>query len=443
MQDEKLALPREMSGRIADRFCFGRSWQFVCRTYELCSQSGERAVNQRRHFKQPESRIPPRPFLISLMFTAAGLLCIIGTSVTVAQDPAQRVQNYQRQVTGNSLCEAATRGQIERVRRLLETDPGLVHAKNPFRKQTPLHLAAANGRLKVAELLLAKGARVDTLDSQQMQPLHSAAYGGHPELIELLLQQGANIEAVDISGSTPLFHAASGGNVKAVQTLLDKGAKVTVINGHGETPLHWAASRDHGAVVELLLDKGVSREAASKLGRTALHDAAWDGQAKAVTALLARNAAVNARDKDGSTPLHLAARDRNGYAAVAVLLAKGGDPNARRLDGTTPLIVASNNDLKVVELLLLKGANVNLAKFDGWTALHEAAKRDNEPMVRFLMSHGANPKATHNGSAPWYFAPVKGKVRVFLMQAAGVPTTEGVSRDGPPRRGRSKSGGRG
>jgi len=415
----------------------------IRRLDEHRSQDGEQIADQRRPFKWPEFGSLPHLSLGFLTLALTGSLCVIGVQGAIAQNPTQRAQNYQRQVAGNSLCEAATRGQIERVQRLLETDPSLVHATNPFRKQTPLHLAAANGRLKVAELLLAKGARVDTLDSQQMQPLHSAAYGGHPELIELLLQQRANIEAVDISGSTPLFHAASGGNVKAVQTLLNKGAKVTVINGHGETPLHWAASRDHEAVVELLLDKGVSREAATKLGRTALHAAAWDGQAKAVTALLARNAAVNARDKDGSTPVHLAARDRNGYAAVAALLAKGGDPNARRLDGATPLIIASNNDLKVVELLLLKGANVNLPKLDGWTALHEAAKRDNEPMVRFLMSYGANPKATHQGGAPWFFAPPKGKVRVFLMQAAGVPVPEGVSRDGPPRRGRSKSGGGG
>jgi len=67
--------------------------------------------------------------------------------------------------------DAAWKGKLDDVRRLLEADPGLVNLKDLLGR-TPLHCAAAAGHTEVAELLIANGADVDATDEQWQTPLH-------------------------------------------------------------------------------------------------------------------------------------------------------------------------------------------------------------------------------------------------------------------------------
>ena len=44
--------------------------------------------------------------------------------------------------------------------------------------QSPLHLASANGHLKIVELLVQRGASVDLFDEKQETPLYQAVKNG-------------------------------------------------------------------------------------------------------------------------------------------------------------------------------------------------------------------------------------------------------------------------
>uniref|UniRef100_A0A023F3G5 Protein phosphatase 1 regulatory subunit 16a n=1 Tax=Triatoma infestans TaxID=30076 RepID=A0A023F3G5_TRIIF len=68
---------------------------------------------------------------------------------------------------------------------------------------TPLHIAAANGYLRVVEFLLDHHVSTDVKDIDGWQPVHAAACWGHIEVLELLVQNGADLNARTKHDETP------------------------------------------------------------------------------------------------------------------------------------------------------------------------------------------------------------------------------------------------
>jgi ankyrin repeat protein len=76
-------------------------------------------------------------------------------------------------------------------------------------------------------------------------------------VVELLLEKGADVESKDIFGKTPLSWAAWNGHEEAVKLLLEKGADMESKNRlSSATPLSGAAWNGHEAAVKVLLEKG-------------------------------------------------------------------------------------------------------------------------------------------------------------------------------------------
>jgi ankyrin repeat protein len=165
---------------------------------------------------------------------------------------------------------------------------------------TGLHLAARNGHETVIQLLLEKGADVDSKDRKYGRtPLSWAATKGNKAVVQLLLEKGADIEDKEY-GQTPLFWAAENGNEAVMQLILEKGAEIDLKDTeYGRTPLSWVAENGHKAVIQLLLEKGAEIDSKDKrYGRTPLSWAAKNGRKAVIQLLLEKGADIDSRDTE-------------------------------------------------------------------------------------------------------------------------------------------------
>src|ERR1039458_6696717 len=77
----------------------------------------------------------------------------------------------------------------------------------------PLLAAARNGNRAMVELLLSRGAGVNSKGTRGQTPSHVVANKGFQAVVEVLLANTVNLNAQDDSGNTPL-QLAEGGPVK-------------------------------------------------------------------------------------------------------------------------------------------------------------------------------------------------------------------------------------
>ena len=111
---------------------------------------------------------------------------------------------------------------LENIQVFLDSGLVEVNAKDD-RGRTPLHSAAGNNHLKLAELLISSGAEVNAKNEDGNTPLHWAAYRDSLEVAKLLISSGADLEAKNIVGWTPLAWAARWNRQKMVELLKKHG----------------------------------------------------------------------------------------------------------------------------------------------------------------------------------------------------------------------------
>ncbi|CAM6038727.1 unnamed protein product [Sphagnum compactum] len=145
-------------------------------------------------------------------------------------------------------------------------------------ENTPLHLATEGGHHSVVTKLLElvtteknigldpkatnngqKGANklnVNATNKEENTPLHLAAKEGHVKIVDVMLKfaEKLTINANNIRGNTPLHLAAINGHVDVVNKLLELEFEVdlNIRNRQGQSPLHFATIKCHPNVVKVL-----------------------------------------------------------------------------------------------------------------------------------------------------------------------------------------------
>ncbi|KAF4433168.1 hypothetical protein F53441_13769 [Fusarium austroafricanum] len=231
----------------------------------------------------------------------AGLLSDLGVNITTPDlwTNIDKLDGKGR----TQLFLSASRGDVEMARVLC--DRGAIIEATSYNGHTPLQAAARNGHTAVVDLLLEKGACIET-----------------PTVAKLLIGKGANIEATGEYGDTPLICAAKHGSEAVVKLLIEKGANLETANETGSTPLICAAKHGHEGLVGLLLKGGANIEALDIHRETALVHAVMRNHEAVAKVLLEQGANSEATDESGTKCLTIAARKRN--KTIVDLLVQNG-----------------------------------------------------------------------------------------------------------------------
>jgi ankyrin repeat protein len=322
------------------------------------------------------------------------------------------------------LTDAINANKIRLLRRFLNAGahietPLSIDIPGEFLRPTPLMAAAYFDRLRMANFLLRRGAKIEyrrsysalhaaqsaamvrlllenhankeARDYEARRPLHCYAFRGNTEAMRTILAAGANPDPVaSLSVSrlyfpwTPLYDAVLLGHVEAARILLDSGADLMRGDRLHNTLFHVAARTRHVEIMELLVQycpSGLWAENYATLFSSGyleipLHVAARDGRTEMVDFLIhIWPNGIMERNADGDTPLHVAAEA--GQTDVVELLVQhwpeGAEAQNRLLD--TPLhLAAAGGRIDVVWTLVRWWPDAVKAKNDRFdTPLHRAA----------------------------------------------------------------------
>ena len=314
--------------------------------------------------------------------------------------------NVTNHFGSSPLGEAVKLGDVDLVRVLLDAraDPNSPNQDG----QTALMLASSIGSLKIAELLTAKGANVNAVESFRGQTaLMWAAAENHPDVVDLLLAHRANVKVRakyddwprqmtsepraqfrPTGGLTALLYATRSGCYRCAVAIVKAGADVNQPNPDGITPLVNALDNRNYDIAMFLLDKGANPSAWDMSGRTPLYVAVDMNSYRGGNGFGSGNFAGFGEAPPAPRPPDHA----NAMDVVNRLLGMRVDPNheltrmrpngngrGRFADymmrgGTGPLMVAAlNYDDAAIKALLAHGAEVDLANVFQITPLMGAA----------------------------------------------------------------------
>jgi uncharacterized protein len=241
-------------------------------------------------------------------------------------------------------------GDIEKLKSLLNSDPGLAAARSSKGHPTLLQCLALEARDVSSQAGMAK----------------------------VLIEAGAEI-------NEPLVAAASGNNAVVAAALLDSGAE---INGTGTwSPLEEALYWDSAAVIELLVARGASAHN--------LRIAAGLGRIDLIESFFNRDGRLMPEAGKIDWPFGGLAKSNLASPITQELQQKiaAWSHDQQSIINNALIYACMHNHIEATKLLLERGAEVNAIPpgFDfAGTALHNAAVHGHREMVEFLIEHGAD-----------------------------------------------------
>ncbi|KXH40335.1 hypothetical protein CNYM01_09109 [Colletotrichum nymphaeae SA-01] len=284
---------------------------------------------------------------------------------------------------------------------------------------------------------------IDSLDSYGWCPLHWAIYLADYASFDMLLYRGASLETTTRSGWTPLHYAAryeSPGSVRMTKALLDAGANIDakVDNYRGskgetaimfafdnpdvvdlllqrgsalvaETDTNWVCPLSYRArrtsnvsrwdprraywdrSLELLCNAGMDLNVPSKQrgfeGRTPIHDTILWRNAALLELLIQHGARLDAVDKKGSGMLHFAAQSAN-QELIDILSdarIRGLNPDQANAAGDTPMKIMT---ARLYSKADSRQPGETVPTFDEWLAFKDILEEIRERNLEdFLLGH--------------------------------------------------------
>jgi ankyrin repeat protein len=345
--------------------------------------------------------------------------------------------------------------------------------------KTPLYLAAENGHVETARMLLKKagrgpnGANIGSASHQDLSvknALDLAAENGHVEVVKLLLSSPdrfcTSFRTRYYVAMKALYWTARNNQIATAKLLLDEVASLPtsmtfpsrfsegVYGQPGQDAVIVAVVNKHNTMLKLLLERkvkappGVLRAAVEKVreGRLeilsilldwGLNNGGYGGEEKLALLWAAANGEMEmfrlvlsygadkykgAIDYNGRTALHCAAFSKIDVKWISMRQYSYGDSTHSR--------GYSYGHQQIVKYLLSDGeVNIDAKDYFGMTALHYAADGSRsrseaigylndipKVIVKLLLDHGADRGAKDShGKLPMHYAAINGNVEMFSL----------------------------
>jgi ankyrin repeat protein len=285
---------------------------------------------------------------------------------------------------------------------------------------TPLHIAAAHGRLESVTLLLGLKAVNVSLTGHngnisQDRPayhtenvilsrlkgkssnniivycgsnaLHCGVQSGSAAIIQKLIERGYCVNAVTNNGCSPLHLAAALGQLDAVKELVNHSADTSLNSPMHGTPLHQAALYGHTSIVCYMVEIGCEVNAVDPLEYNVLHYAAEGGHEQVIRELVNRGGNVMVKSVAGGTPLHAAGY--HGKKEAVLELIDLGAPKSLSSGrcGTVLHQAALGGHLHVVVTLIRLGSSLTAVCSQGYSIVHSAASGGCLEVIKEVVKH--------------------------------------------------------
>lgn len=339
------------------------------------------------------------------------------------------------------LAEAVLSNDLKTIMNIIDNGRNIEYTI--YGGMTPLMLAAENSSFETVKLLIDKGANVNAYNTYlnpgiqckcPQQNYNNVSYDkndydpGHNKTVlmyamnnkdlkvaELLLDKGANINAKDLLRKTVLMYAVDKNNLQMVKLLIDRGANTNAEDSRRENVLFYALAKNNLQIMELLIDRGANINAKDRYpnvkikylndNETVLMKALSSGNLKMAKLLIDKGAIISDR-----YTLLISAIESNNLETINFMISKGININETDKCGNTALMKASMlESAEIINFLIDKGANINAADVDGKNALFLAVEKSRGiktlETIKLLVARGVNINWTDkNGETVLFYA---------------------------------------
>ncbi|KEF51944.1 uncharacterized protein A1O9_11934 [Exophiala aquamarina CBS 119918] len=253
-----------------------------------------------------------------------------------------------------------------------------------------LYRAVEEGETSVAELLIQRGADVNSYGGKYGFALQAAAVRGDHQLSRILIENGANVNNGGGYYSNALYAANVQHAYQPSQRLIKNEVDVNASEGGWGNALQAAVARGDYQLSRFLLENGANINACRGYYGTALQAAVAIGEHQLSRFLLENGANINASGGYYGTALH-AAVALGDHQLSRFLLENGANIDASgTYYGTALQAAVVQGDHQLSQILIENGANINASGAYCGTALQAAVVQGDYQLSRILIENGAN-----------------------------------------------------